>query len=268
MPELPEVETVRRGLSPRIVGRIISDIVIRERRFRLPLDASFRRRICGRRILNLRRRGKYLVFEFNEIALIAHLGMSGVFYFSDSPPDKARHEHVGFKIEKEFLIYKDPRRFGCIVLCDSPDSHPLLQKLGPEPLSAAFSGSVLREKLRGRKTPIKTALMDGKVVAGIGNIYASESLYLAGVNPQTAAGELSSVRAEKLAAAIKNILRRAIRAGGSTMRDFAKADGAPGYFQMQWKVYGRENTKCTCGGIVKKITQNSRATYYCPRCQK
>ncbi len=269
MPELPEVETVRRGVAPHVVGRRIEKTIVRERRLRLPIKNCFCKNVDGRRVINLRRRGKYLIFDLEDGALIAHLGMSGVFYFSSSPPDKTMHEHVGLKIGGRFLIYKDPRRFGCIVFCEGePGSHSLLKHLGPEPLSAAFDGAALRDNLRGRGTPLKTALMDGKVVAGIGNIYAAESLHLAGIRPQTPARKLSAVRAEKLAAAIKNVLRRAIQAGGSTLRDFAKADGAPGYFQTRWKVYGREGARCDCGGEIKKIAQNARATYYCPRCQR
>lgn len=269
MPELPEVETVRRGVAPHIVGHIIEDAIVRERRLRLPVDEDFCKYVRGRRVIELRRRGKYLIFVLDGGALIAHLGMSGGFYFSSSPPDRKVHEHIGMQINGQFLIYKDTRRFGCIVCCDgAPDSHALLKKLGPEPLSAAFHGTALRAGLRGRSTPLKTALMDGALVAGIGNIYAAESLHIAGIRPQTLARRLSLVRAEKLAAAIKDVLRRAIRAGGSTIRDFAHPDNAPGYFQMQWKVYGREGVPCACGGVIKKIKQNGRATYYCPRCQK
>lgn len=269
MPELPEVETVRRGIAPHIVGRRIEKTIVRERRLRLPIQKNFCKNVDGRRVINLRRRGKYLIFILENGALLAHLGMSGVLYFSSSPPRKTMHEHFGLKIGERFLIYKDPRRFGCVVFCEGEiDSHPLLKNMGPEPLSAAFDGAVLRARLRGRATPLKNALMDGKVVAGIGNIYAAESLHMAGIRPQTPARKLSAVRAEKLAAAIKNVLRRAIQSGGSTLRDFAKADGAPGYFQTQWKVYGREGARCTCGGAIKKIVQAARATYYCPRCQK
>ena len=211
------METVRRGIAAAVVGRRIEDAIVRERRLRLPVERFFCRNVRGRRVLNLRRRGKYLIFELDDGALIAHLGMSGGFYFSESPPAKKAHEHIGLRIGGRFLIYRDPRRFGCIVRCDAaPDSHALLKNLGPEPLSPQFGGAVLHRSLRGRGAPIKAALMDGKIVAGIGNIYASESLHLAKVRPQTAASRVSAARAETLAAAIKIILRRALRAGGST----------------------------------------------------
>ena len=269
MPELPEVETVRRGVRQRVIGQRIANTIINERRLRAPIDSRFCKQTRGRRINNLRRRGKYLIFDLDCGAFIVHLGMSGVLYFSSSPPNRNLHEHVGFKIGDAFLVYKDPRRFGCIVFCKSdPDSHPMLNRLGPEPLSAKFNGAMLRANLRGRATPIKSALLDGKVVAGIGNIYASESLHLAKIRPQTPAKQLSAARAEKLAAAIKTVLQNAIRAGGSTIRDFTNASGAPGYFQTQWKVYAREGEKCCCGGTIQKIVQTARATYYCPRCQR
>ena len=268
MPELPEVETVRRAIRPHLVGRRIEDAVVRQHSFRLPAPKNLRRLIVGKHVGETRRRGKYLIVELAEGgALIIHLGMSGSLFFSPSPP-REKHEHIGARVGGRFLIYKDPRRFGCFVHCaGAPDLHPLLRGLGPEPLSAAFSGAALFRLLQNRKTPIKTALMNSRLIAGVGNIYASESLHLAGVAPQTLAGDIDSERARRLAAAIKKTLRKAIAAGGSTIRDFANADGAPGYFQMQWRVYGRDGERCGCGGVVQKIRQNGRATYYCPECQ-
>ena len=269
MPELPEVETVRRGIAPVLQNAIVEEVVVRERRMRLPVPKNFRQRLKGRRIITIGRRGKYLTFQLDDGgAVIAHLGMSGAFYFSETPP-REKHEHVGFQINGRFLIYHDPRRFGGFALFEGePENHPLLCEIGPEPLSAKFNGKCLFEALHKRHSPIKTAVMDGKVVAGVGNIYASESLYLAKIRPQTSAARLSVVRMSALAAAIKDVLRRAIRAGGSSMRDFYHPDNSPGYFQTKWKVYGRKGESCQCGGVIRKIVQSNRATYYCPRCQR
>jgi len=274
MPELPEVETVRRGIMPLAKGRTVEKVIVRCRSLRLPVDVKLAQKIRGKKIMDIRRRGKYLVFDLaggknraGDNHIIAHLGMSGVFYFSDNPPS-TKHEHIGLKLGNRFLIYQDPRRFGCFVLCAAPDEPPLLANLGAEPLSSAFNGKSLHSKLKGKRIPIKTALLDGRVVAGVGNIYASESLFAAKIRPQTAAGSVSKARADALAIEVKKILRRAIRAGGSTIRDYAQPSGEKGYFQMQWKVYGRDNQPCACGGTIRKIVQSNRATYYCPRCQR
>lgn len=269
MPELPEVETVRRGIAPYLESSSIEEVVVRERRMRLPVPKNFRSRLRGRRILSVGRRGKYLIFQLEDgVAVIAHLGMSGAFYFSPTPP-KEKHEHVGIQIDERFLIYRDPRRFGGFALCEGvPEEHSLLREMGPEPLSKKFDGKCLHAALCNRSSPIKTAIMDGKVVAGVGNIYASESLHLAKIRPQTSAAKLSVVRMNSLTSAIKDVLRRAIRAGGSSMRDFHHPDNSPGYFQTRWRVYGHEGESCECGGTIRKIVQSNRATYYCPRCQR
>ena len=268
MPELPEVEIVRCGIAPAIEGGIIDDVIVRERRLRLSPSLHFRRQIRGRKILQTRRRGKWLIIDLERGAILAHLGMTGVLYFAPRAP-AAQHEHIGLKIGDGFLIYRDPRRFGGMMwLAETADNHPCLQRLGPEPLSAAFDGEILYHALRGRQTPIKTALLDGGIVAGVGNIYASESLHGAGIRPQTAAAKIGKIRAAKLADAIKITLRKAIRAGGSTIRDFVNPEQTPGYFQAQWRVYARENLPCRCGGTIRRIIQNGRASYYCPRCQR
>lgn len=277
MPELPEVETVRRGIAPLSCGRRIGRVVVRCRKLRKPIDARLRAKISGKIIRQIRRRAKYLIFELEDdagessLAIIAHLGMSGVFYFSDKPPQQ-KHEHIGLELGGRFLIYRDPRRFGCFVLANTKsapiESHPLLCKLGVEPLSAAFNGRSFLATLQKRQVSIKTALLDGRIVAGVGNIYASESLHAAGISPNTIAANISAVRAQRLAKAIKDILRRAIRAGGSTIRDYAQPSGEAGFFQMSWKVYGRADMPCACGGTIRKIQQNGRATYYCPKCQR
>lgn len=268
MPELPEVETVRRGVRPHIVGQRIDNVIIRERRLRVPVNSDFKKRVSGQCISDLRRRGKYLMFDLERGGLLTHLGMSGVLFFSDSPPNRTMHEHVGLQFKERFLLFKDPRRFGCMIWCaHPPDSHPLLANLGPEPLSAKFNGKVLQSKLQNKSVAIKSALMDGKTVAGVGNIYAVEALHLAGIRPQTPARRLCAERTRALSSAIKTVLRRAIRAGGSTLRDFAHPDREPGWFQTQWKVYGRKDQQCSCGARIKQIIQNNRSTYYCPNCQ-
>lgn len=269
MPELPEVETVRRGIAPAVRGRCITDVIVRERRFRHPLAADFAERLRGRTIAAVRRRGKYLVLELGDEALIIHLGMSGILSLSPQPP-LAKHAHVGLLLDdSRYLIYTDPRRFGCLLLTASPAvNHPRLRSLGPEPLLAAFTAKRLQQSLAAKSVPIKTALMDGRVVAGIGNIYASEALFAAGIHPQTAAGRLSGKRLARLVTAIKTVLRRAIRAGGSSMRDFVDGDGKPGYFQTQWTVYGRNELPCVCcTAFIRRCRQSGRATYYCPKCQ-
>ncbi len=267
MPELPEVETVKRGIRPHIIGRCITAAIVREHRFRLPAPKNLNQLTRGKKILEVRRRGKYIIIDLDKGALIIHLGMSGIVYFALSPPDK-KHEHIALQIDDKFLIYKDPRRFGCFVYCtDSADTHPLLQKIGCEPLSAKFNGIVLQKLMKRRQSPIKTALLNGELVAGIGNIYASESLHLAGISPQMPAAEIDKTRAICLAKAIKTTLRRAIVAGGSTIRDFAQPGGESGYFQTQWQVYSRNGQLCKCGGVIKKIVQSGRSTYYCPKCQ-
>lgn len=271
MPELPEVETVRRGIAPHLRGRTIAKATVREGRLRRPVGSL--RQIEGKTALRARRRGKYILVDFDDGALIVHLGMSGTLYFSEKPPQPP-HEHVGLLLKADarrgarFLIYRDPRRFGCFFWCaGDPDSHPLLREIGPEPLSRQFSGGILHAALVGRQSAIKPALMDSRIVAGVGNIYASESLHLAGVRPQTLAGRLSPQRADAVADAVRRTLRSAIDAGGSTIRDYARPQGDPGMFQMQWRVYGREKLSCSCGGTIKRIVQAGRATYYCPRCQ-
>lgn len=204
-----------------------------------------------------------------EHTLIVHLGMSGALFFSGRPP-RERHEHFGVLLEGgEWLIYKDPRRFGCILSAAGDGcAHPLICNIGAEPLTAKFNGAFLRDALRGRKTAVKNALMNGGIVAGVGNIYASESLFAAGIRPQTVAGKLNAEKCATLAKAVKHTLRRALRAGGSTMRDFSGADGEQGMFQMEWKVYGRAGMPCLdCGAVVRVLRLGGRASYFCPRCQ-
>ena len=269
MPELPEVETVLRGVAPRVVGRAVVRVIVRQRRLRTPIPASFQKDARGKRVLSAARRGKWMIFHWPGGGLLIHLGMSGALRIAARPP-REKHEHVGFELDDgAHLIFRDPRRFGQVEsFRGDADSHPPLARLGPEPLSRAFNGAILAAGLRGRGAAVKSALMDGKAVAGIGNIYAGEALFRGGVHPQTPAGALDAGRCDKLAREIKGVLREAIRAGGSTIRDFVNGEGEPGWFQMKWKVYGRENLPCReCGAPIRRIVAAQRSAFFCPRCQ-
>ena len=269
MPELPEVETVLRGVAPRVVGRVVVRVVVREARLRKPVPAALKRQAKGRRILSADRRGKWMIFRWRGGGALIHLGMTGALRISDAPPAE-KHEHLAFALDDgAHLIFRDPRRFGRVE-CFRGDAgaHPALAALGPEPLSRNFTGAALRRKLAGRAVAVKPALMDGKIVAGIGNIYAGEALFRSGVHPLAAAGSLGKVQCEKLAREIKKVLRASIRAGGSTIRDFVNGDGNPGWFQMQWKVYGRERLPCrACGTAIRRIVVAQRSSFFCPKCQ-
>lgn len=270
MPELPEVEIVRGGLEQALCGRVIEKVIIRRRRLRQPLPADFSRRLTGRRVQAVTRRGKYLLLATPPETCIVHLGMTGGFSLSPLPPAE-KHAHIAFLLDNNrYLIYTDPRRFGLLLLTQSPPlEHPLLSAIGIEPLSRAFGYRALQRLLRNKKTPIKTALMDSRLLAGVGNIYASESLFAAGIHPCRHAAALTESDCRRLAAAVKKILRRALAAGGSSMRNFAAADGKRGYFQTQWAVYARTGQPClnTCGGTILQLRLGGRSTYYCPGCQ-
>jgi formamidopyrimidine-DNA glycosylase len=288
MPELPEVETVRRGLAPLIEGRRILAVETRRPDLRFPLPERFAARLTGTRVRRLDRRAKYLLAELGSgETLIAHLGMSGRYAaeregqareapaLADAARDRdPRHDHVVFAFEGGLtLTYNDPRRFGFMDLAttDALETHPFFAHLGPEPLSNAFSGPALSEALAGKQTSIKAALLDQRVVAGLGNIYVCEALYRAGISPRRLAASVAGVRAERLAPAVKDVLLAAIEAGGSTLRDFARADGAPGYFQHAFDVYGREGETCRrkgCGGRVSRFVQTGRSSFACGRCQR
>ncbi|MEW6133901.1 MAG: bifunctional DNA-formamidopyrimidine glycosylase/DNA-(apurinic or apyrimidinic site) lyase [Pseudomonadota bacterium] len=270
MPELPEVETTRRGIEPRLKGKTLEAIEVRDGRLRWPVPANLDARLAGRKLLSIKRRGKYLLFDFGGLFLIVHLGMSGSLRFvhRDEPP--AAHDHVDWLFcGGKMLRLRDPRRFGAVLLSEDPASHPLLAHLGPEPLTADFDARHLYAACRGRKTGIKNLIMDGKVVAGVGNIYACESLFCAGIRPGRTAGRLSRAACAKLAAAIKSTLQSAIDAGGSSLRDYVAADGELGYFQLHARVYGRAGLPCkVCGTPIKRLISGLRSAYYCPMCQK
>jgi len=269
MPELPEVEVTRRSIAPHIVGRTISDVTVRERRLRWPVPAALAR-ARRRAVRAVRRRGKYLLLDLGRGHVIVHLGMSGSLRLLARRTPPGRHEHVDIVFGDRVLRLRDPRRFGAVLWTDGPPgAHPLLARLGVEPLARAFDGERLRALARGRRTSVKQLLMNGRLIAGIGNIYASEALFLAGIRPTRRAGSLSRAQCAALARAVKRTLRAAIRAGGSTLRDFVGGDGAPGEFQLRAWVYDRAGLPCRrCGAPIRRRVQAGRASFYCPRCQR
>lgn len=271
MPELPEVETTLRGIAPHIEGQIINGVEIRESRLRWPIPENLGSLISGRRIGRPERRAKYLLLPIDGAGtLIIHLGMSGSLRIVDQSLAPRKHDHVDLRLSNgSSLRYHDPRRFGCLLLTDTPASHALIKDLGPEPLASTFNGAYLHGLSRGRKTAIKTFVMDGHVVVGVGNIYASESLFRAGISPLRLAGEVSLQRYEKLAIAIREVLEAAIQQGGTTLRDFVNPEGKPGYFRQTLKVYERAGEPCrNCETPIRMFRQGQRATYWCPKCQR
>lgn len=276
MPELPEVETVRRGLEGRIVGKRIIETETRRQTLRIPLPENFAARMTSRRFERLERRGKYILAYLDDgTVLIIHLGMSGRITLDGTGPQVARrHDHVVFRMEDGTVAtYNDPRRFGLMTLCRDVEvqEHRLLASMGADPLSNQFNGPYLAKRLKGKRTPIKAALLDQKIVAGLGNIYASEALFSAGLSPRRSAHTVQGGRAETLSATIRQVLDRALRAGGSSLRDYVQANGELGYFQYQFSVYGREGEpcpKCDCKFTIKRILQSGRSTFYCSKRQR
>ncbi|HEY4162393.1 MAG TPA: bifunctional DNA-formamidopyrimidine glycosylase/DNA-(apurinic or apyrimidinic site) lyase [Dongiaceae bacterium] len=275
MPELPEVETVARGLAARLEGRRIAKAEIRRGDLRWPFPKGFAQKLTGRRVIKVRRRAKYIVAELDDgNALLAHLGMSGRMLLSKGRPAELEpHDHVILETDDGWCLrFNDARRFGMMDLVPLAklEEHKLLREVGPEPLGNAFNGPVLAAALKGKKTSIKAAILDQTVVAGVGNIYASEALFRARISPKRLAYTVQGERAEKLAAAIKQVLKDAIAAGGSSLRDYVQADGELGYFQHQWRVYDKEGQPCPegCGGTIRRIVQGGRSTFYCPKCQR
>ncbi len=271
MPELPEVETTCRGIAPHVTGHIVKDVIVRQAKLRWPIPRGLKQKLVGHKIQAVERRAKYLLLRFKHGTLILHLGMSGSLRIikADSTADK--HDHFDLVIDSgKALRLTDPRRFGAILWTKGDVyKHELIKSLGPEPLDETFCADYLFQRSRGRKTTIKQLIMDGKIVVGVGNIYASESLYLAGINPKTAAGRISQKRHLKLVASIKQVLSEAIKQGGTTLRNFVGGNGKPGYFAQQLNVYGREGEPCSrCGSPVKQFILGQRASYYCPCCQK
>ncbi len=286
MPELPEVETVRRGLVPAMEGRRITAVRLSRPDLRFPFPGGFAQRLTGARVTRMDRRAKYLLARLDTgQTLLMHLGMSGRFSiaagagagakpgaFVYAPPADPRHDHVAFAIEGGIEVtYNDPRRFGFMTLFDTAgeDDQPFLKSLGPEPDSNRFSGAYLSEAFAGRRSPVKAGLLDQSVVAGLGNIYVCEALWRARISPRRLCASIPGARAERLAAAVRAVIAEAIEAGGSTLRDYADADGAMGYFQHSFDVYGREGQPCACAKTrIRRILQANRSSFYCPVCQR
>lgn len=283
MPELPEVETVRRGLQPVMENAVIADAEVRRPDLRWPLPARMAERLTGQLVLRLRRRSKYILADLSSgETLIIHLGMSGRILisgaiqglFNQAHSPKSKHDHVVFNMGNGARVtFNDPRRFGAmdLVATEAAEDHKMLRTLGPEPLGNSFSGEYLAECLKGRRTPIKAALLDQRIVAGLGNIYVCEALHRAGINPKRLAGRIGRARIETLVPIIRDVLNEAIVAGGSSLRDYRQADGELGYFQHNFRVYDREGNPCQtpgCAGSVRRIVQSGRSSFYCPVCQR
>jgi formamidopyrimidine-DNA glycosylase len=270
MPELPEVETTRRGVEPYSSGQEIERLEVREPRLRWPVPEDLPARLAGQTITAVERRGKYLLFRVSTGTLLVHLGMSGSLRVVLSGDPVGRHDHIDLCLgDGHRLRFNDPRRFGCFLWLDPGERHPLLAHLGPEPLSTEFDGTLLYRRSRGRRGPVKNFIMDGKVVVGVGNIYANEALFLAGIDPRRAAGRISRARYQRLADTIKQVLTYAIEQGGTTLRDFVGGDGKPGYFAQQLAVYGRGGEPCVrCGTPLREARLGQRASVYCVACQR
>jgi formamidopyrimidine-DNA glycosylase len=282
IPELPEVETVRRGLLPAMENAVIARADVNRPDLRWPLPARMADRLAGARVNALRRRSKYILADLSTgETLIVHLGMSGrilvsggqLGQFHHHHPAPEKHDHVVFHMENGARItFNDARRFGAMDLAPTvaAEDHWLLRDLGPEPLSNAFDEDYLVARLRGRNTPVKTALLDQRIVAGLGNIYVCEALHRAGISPIRKAGKISAARARTLVPIIRDVLSEAIEAGGSSLRDYRQTDGELGYFQHTFRTYDREGQPCVtpdCGGVIRRVVQSGRSSFYCPRCQ-
>jgi formamidopyrimidine-DNA glycosylase len=270
MPELPEVETTLRGLAPHLTGQTVAKLVVRNRRLRWPIPTGLESKLKGQPLVVLRRRAKYLLLEFPHGYLLSHLGMSGSFRLLHEVQAPRKHDHFDLIFTSGICLrYHDPRRFGLLLWTKrDPAHHRLIQHLGPEPLSDGFDGEYLYRLARKRKTPVKNFIMDGRIVVGVGNIYASEALHRAGIHPARAAGRISQARYQTLATSIQTVLTAAIEAGGTTLKDFVNSAGLAGYFAQKLLVYGRQGETCTtCQNPIRRITLGQRASYYCPKCQ-
>ncbi|AFT68502.1 Formamidopyrimidine-DNA glycosylase 2 [Alloalcanivorax dieselolei B5] len=269
MPELPEVETTRRGIEPHLTGRRLRSVTVREPRLRWPVDERVAA-LRDRPVLAVRRRAKYLLLDLDGLYLGVHLGMSGTLRVVPEAAPLRKHDHVDLVLDSgQLLRFNDPRRFGAVLYLPDLEQHPLFTGLGPEPLDAVFTGEWLHRRSRGRKASVKTFIMDNATVVGVGNIYAQESLFLAGIHPSRPAGRISLARYQRLAEAIREVLARAIEAGGTTLRDFTRVDGQPGYFAQELRVYGRAGEPCRqCGTPLRGGRHGQRSTVYCPHCQR
>lgn len=269
MPELPEVETSRRGIAPWLEGQAIERVVVRDRRLRWPVARGLEKRLAGATITEVGRRAKYLLIGTERGSAILHLGMSGHVFVIDADTPAGVHDHVDIRLASgKALRLRDPRRFGSLHFSSDPLAHPLLANLGPEPLGPDFSGEYLWGQSRGRRVAVKPFIMNAAVVVGVGNIYASEALFLAGIHPKRAAGRIALPRYVVLADAIREVLEKAILAGGTTLRDFYGGDGEPGYFRHELAVYDREDLPCLrCDAVVAAEVIGQRTSYFCRRCQ-
>lgn len=270
MPELPEVETTRRGIAPHLLGRRVETVILRRGDLRWPIPEAVATLLPGQVIDAVERRAKYLLLHTAAGSALLHLGMSGMLRVLAADVPAGRHDHVDLLLDSDRVLrFTDPRRFGCLLWQPPGTQHPLLAGLGPEPLGEAFDGDHLWRLSRGRRAPVKTFIMDQAVVVGVGNIYASEALFAAGIHPCRAAGAVSRARYAALATAIRRILGYAIGRGGTTLRDFLNPDGAPGYFARELHAYGRGGEPChQCGTPIRQRVLGQRSTFYCPRCQR
>ena len=269
MPELPEVEITRRGIEPHLEGRTITSVEVREPRLRWRIPAEVGA-LAGAKILSVKRRAKYILVDCGRGHLILHLGMSGSLRIVQRATPIQKHDHFDLVVGSKILRLRDPRRFGAVLwTADAPETHLLLANLGVEPLSTQFNAGMLHKLSRGHRVAIKLFLMDAKKVVGVGNIYANEALFRAGINPRTKAGRLSAERCARLVEEVKDTLKAAIRAGGSSLRDFVHSDGSSGYAQQDYFVYGRTGEPCRkCGTPIRRVVMGQRASFYCPSCQK
>ncbi|KLJ00547.1 bifunctional DNA-formamidopyrimidine glycosylase/DNA-(apurinic or apyrimidinic site) lyase [Luteimonas sp. FCS-9] len=270
MPELPEVETTRAGLAPHLDGRRIAAVALRRPDLRWPIPPEVATLLPGQRIAGIRRRAKYLLLDTEAGSALLHLGMSGSLRVLAPDVPVRAHDHVDIALDTGHVLrFNDPRRFGCLLWQPPGQTHPLLQDLGPEPLGDTFDGDHLFLASRGRRAPVKALLMDQRIVVGVGNIYAAEALFAAGISPLREAGKISRARYARLADEVRRILAYAIRRGGTTLRDFISPDGAPGYFEQELSAYGRGGAPCPrCGAVLRQATIAQRATVWCPRCQR
>ena len=271
MPELPEVETTRRGIAPGIVGKPVRSVLIRQSRLRWPVPAGLEQELIGRHISAVGRRAKYLLFYLEHGCLILHLGMSGSLRVLDAPLPPGKHDHVDILFQDNTCLRLcDPRRFGSIHWTEQdPLQHPLLRHLGPEPLGPTFTAEYLHELSRKRTQSVKTFIMGSRTVVGVGNIYASEALFRSGIHPLRRAGNISLKRYGALTGSIRDVLEAALAKGGTTLRDFIGGDGSPGYFRLELDVYDRAGEPCrNCRGSIRQVRQGQRSTYYCPQCQR
>lgn len=271
MPELPEVETTRAGIAPHLCGRRVMDVVVRQPLLRWPVPADLEHKLAGQTIVSVGRRAKYLLLNTRGGTVLMHLGMSGSLRVIEDTAPVQPHDHIDIVLDsRKVLRLRDPRRFGALLWIDGdPLMHRLMKDLGPEPLNADFDGDYLHRLARGRKLAVKDFIMNSRVVAGIGNIYANEALFVAGIHPARAAGRIGPARYRLLALAIKQVLQRAIEHGGTTLRDFVREDGRPGYFRYELCVYGKAGEHCVeCGRIIRLRVIGQRASYYCQRCQR